>query len=100
MQGAQSTVLRIYVAMICQTQNDLWTRSLYIPCDICIVQGWLFILMQDFKEKLLVGYYQTLLFLVVPKYMFSIRFPTDVSEILAVCGKELRNARVISLERK
>jgi inner membrane protein involved in colicin E2 resistance len=70
--------------MICQTQNDLWTRSLYIPCAVCLVQGLLFLLIQDFKEKLLVGYYQTFLFLVVPKYMFSIRFPTDVSEILTV----------------
>jgi len=47
------------------------------------VQGWLFILMQDL-EKLLAGYYQTFLFLVVPKYILYIRFPTDVSEILTV----------------
>jgi hypothetical protein len=70
--------------MICQTQNYLWTRSLHIPCAVCLVQGWLFILNQDFKEKLRVGYYQTLLFLVVLKYMFFIRFPTDVSENLTV----------------
>lgn len=97
MQGSQSTILYIYVAMIYQTQNDLWTRSLYIPCALYIVQGWLFILMQDFKEKLLECYYQTFLFLVVPKYMFSIRFPTDVSNSYSV---RERTSGVISLERR
>jgi hypothetical protein len=63
MQGTQSTVLCIYVAMICQTQNDPWTRSLSIPCALCIVQGWF------------LHYYFLL---------FQSTFPTDVSEILAV----------------
>lgn len=56
MQGAQSTILCIHVAMIRQTQNDLWMRSLYIACAVCIVQVWLFILMQDLKKNMFVVY--------------------------------------------